>query len=142
MTTRDDLPDPLPKEWLPESPVPPEEDTAYWDERLRMLMAEAGPTLATAPRGRTAAAPSWLDALATRWRLATAGAFALTAAAVAALVLGVRRAPPADAQAMVLAALVSGGEPAALWKGAGVAADPTLAFLTLESTKEGNGGAQ
>lgn len=141
MTTRDDLPDPLPKEWLPESPVPPEADSAYWDGRVRTLMAAAEPVLATRKTARSRSV-SWLEALAMRWRLATAGALALAAAAVAALALGVRRAPSPDPQAMVLAALVSEGEPAALWEGAGVSADPTLAFLALESTEAGNGGTR
>jgi len=139
MTTRDDLPDPLPREWLPESPVPPEEDAEYWEGRVRTLMAEATPALA-AHRTASPRSVSWLDALGARWRMATAGAFALAASAVAALVLsGEHRGAP-DPRAMVLGAVVGKGEPAALWEGAGVAADPTLAILALENAAQRTGG--
>lgn len=139
MKKRDDLPDPLPTEWLPDSPVPPEEDAEYWERRLRTLMAEAAPALAalrTAPPGSV----SWLDALGARWRMATAGAFALAASAVVALVVSGEHAAAPDPRAVVLSAVVSGGEPAALWEGAGVAADPTLALLALENAAQKTGG--
>jgi len=40
----------------------------------------------------------------------------------------------------VLGAVVGKGEPAALWEGAGVAADPTLAILALENAAQRTGG--
>lgn len=145
MKKNDQVPDPIPHEWLPASPVAPQEDEAYWDERLRSLMAEAEPVLAEYRRSRRRA--SWLDALAVRWRPAVGGAFAFAASLVLALVLGEGRggSQPSGAQgqarAMVLATVVSGGEPAALWRSAGVPADPTLALMALE-TGGSEGGKQ
>lgn len=145
MKKEDRSPDPLPREWLPDSPVPPGDDAAYWDVQLERLMAQAEPTLAG--YRRPAAGPqSWLDALATRWRPAVASALALAVAAV--LVLALSPGRPAmgglpdqpEARTMTLSTIVSGGEPAALWQGAGVPADPTLALLVLETGARQQGG--
>ncbi len=141
MSKRDDFPDPLPKEWLPPSPVPPEEDSGYWEARIRGMLAEAGPTLASYRRAPTGT-PSWLEALTLRWRPAMAGALALAASAVVALALGAGRRPGTGSGNVVLSAIAGDGEPAALWDGAGVSADPTLAVLTLESGAERPGGAR
>ncbi|HZD05429.1 MAG TPA: hypothetical protein VE173_10935, partial [Longimicrobiales bacterium] len=90
MSTRDDMPDPLPGEWLPDSTVRPEEDAAYWEGRRQALMAEAEAVLAEYRRPRPTWS-SWLEALALRWRPAAAGALAVAAFAVLALALGVGR---------------------------------------------------
>lgn len=147
MKNNEQVPDPLPRDWLPASPVPSEEDEAYWAARLQSLMAEAEPVLAEhrVPRARRV---SWLEALGVRWRPAVGGAFALAASLVLALVVGAGRTGhgeprPAQPGSVVLAAIVSGGEPAALWQGAGVHADPTLALMALESGGgEPDGGGQ
>lgn len=139
MTTRDDSPEPLPREWLPESPVPPEESETYWEARFQQLMAEAEPALTRHRRVRRAG-PSWVEVLALRWRAALAGGLSV-AAAVLFLALGVGRPSAPDGRSLLLTAVVSEGEPAALFGGTGVAADPTLALITLEIGAEAEGGA-
>lgn len=140
MSTRDDIPDPLPREWLPDSTVPPEEDVTYWEGRRQALMAEAEAVLAEYRRPRPSWS-SWLEALASRWRPAAAGALAVAASAVLALALGGGRTPPApNPGSVVLSAVVSEGEPAALWTAEGVEADPTLALLALEAGTQREGG--
>lgn len=135
MNERDSSSDPLPPEWLPD-PVPSDEDTAYWHQRLERMMDEAEPALERyRSPGRTAG--PWWSALELRWRPAVAGAAGLAAAAVLVAVLAVGpelrdRLPAPDPAAMVLSAVVSGGDPVAMWSAAGVNADPTLALLALE----------
>lgn len=146
MKKNDQVPDPLPKDWLPTSPVPPREDETYWTARLQALMAEAEPMLAEHRRPRVRQV-SWLEALAARWRPAVGAAFALAASLVLALAVGVgrteRTAPhPPQPGSVVLATIVSGGEPAALWQSAGVEADPTLALMALENGGRPEGGGQ
>ena len=138
MTTNDDRPDPLPREWLPDSPVPPESDDTYWSARLERLMAEAGPVLAEQGR-RRAPSISWVEALSLRWRPAAASALALAAAMVLVFVWQTEHATTPDGRAVALSTIVGDGEPAAVWRGAGVEADPTLAFLALESGVQGEG---
>lgn len=130
MTKKHDLPDPLPGDWLPESAVPPRDDEAYWEERMERIMAQAGPLLEE--HRRAASAPSWLDALLLRWRSAAAVSFALAASLVLVVTWGPAAGPTPDASSSVLGALAGGGDPAALWTGAGVEADPTLALLVLQ----------
>lgn len=146
MKKNEHVPDPIPREWLPASPVAPEQDETYWNARLRSLMGEAEPVLAEYRRPRRRV--SWLDALATRWRPAVGGAFAFAASLVLALVLGAGRGGSQaqgtrpEPRAMVLATVVSGGEPAVLWRSAGVPADPTLALMALETGTGSEGGRQ
>ncbi len=139
MTHRNDFSDPLPGKWLPDSPVPPPEEEAYWEGRLDALMTKADPTLASYRPG-PAVGPSLLETLALGWRPAAAGAFALAASVILALVLGAGSRPSSGPQAVVLSAIVGEGTPSSLWQGAGVEADPTLALLALESGSDGEGG--
>lgn len=140
MTTRDDSPEPLPREWLPESPVPPEEDEMYWESRFQRLIAEAEPALAEIRRPpRTGL--TWLEALVLHGRAALAGGLALATSAVLVLALGVGRRSAPDGRSLLLRAVASEGEPAALFGGPGVDADPTLALIALEIGADEDGGA-
>jgi len=136
---RDHPADPLPKEWLPESPVPPDEDVAYWERRLERVMAEAEPQLRR-QRRRDPSRISWVEALALRWRPAAATGLALAAAMVLALVGSSGRRAGVDPRAITLSAVVGEGEPEALWRAAGLQADPTLALIALESEAAPRGG--
>jgi len=137
MSTSNDRPEPLPKEWLPDSPVPPEGDEAYWSAQLGRLMAEAEPIL-SAHRSEPADTASWMAALAVRWRPAAVSALALAASMVLAFVWQAEHMPTPSGRTIVLSTIVGEGQPAAIWKGAGVEADPTLALLALESgTQQG-----
>jgi hypothetical protein len=139
MTNRNDFSDPLPGKWLPDSPVVPPEDDAYWERRLDALMTEADPKLASYRRVPVVRR-SWLETLAVGWRPAAAGAFALAASVILALALGAGGAPAPGPQAVVLSAIVNEGTPASLWQGAGIEADPILALLALEGDSDGEGG--
>jgi hypothetical protein len=129
--------------------VPSEEDVAYWRLRLERLMEEADPVLERYRRPSEApasAAVSWWQALSLWWRPAVAGAMGLAASIVLVVGLGSGRAPAGppgaepDPAALVLSALASGGEPAALWQRAGIEADPLLALLALEPASREGGG--
>ncbi|HKJ93911.1 MAG TPA: hypothetical protein VJ957_12150, partial [Longimicrobiales bacterium] len=67
MTSKDDFPEPLPREWLAGSRVPPADDEAYWDSRLQALMAATEEPLAQYRRPRERRV-TWLEALGMRWR--------------------------------------------------------------------------
>lgn len=136
---RDETPEPLPREWLPESPVPPAEDAAYWNERVADLLAAADPTLA---RYRTAAArPRWWETLAGWWRPAAAGGLAAAAGLLLSLGLGAGAGGGSAAPDPALAAVVSDGDAAALWTAvAGQGADPVLAVVALEANRTETGG--
>ncbi len=124
------IPERLPPEWLPDPVAPPgdEEDAPVWEWRLRRLVAAAEPRLA---RLRARETP-WWSGLAAWWRPVTAAAVA----AAAALILGLRLAPERleapPRGTLALSAVVSEGEPAALWIAVGSEADPVLALLALE----------
>ncbi len=141
MTKNDDSRGPLPEDWLPRSPVPPEEEVDYWETRIQGMLSAAEPTLAEYRRVPSPSI-SWVEALALRWRPATVGALALAASAVIAMAVGAGRHAAPTPRDIALSTIVGGGEPAALWSGAGVAADPTLAVLTLESGAERPGGTR
>jgi len=101
---------------------------------MSRLMAEAEPILSGNRREPAAARTSWMDALAVRWRPAAASALALAAGMVLAFVWQADHNTTAPhGRAIVLSTIVGEGEPAAVWQGAGVEADPTLAFLALET---------
>lgn len=120
------VPEPLPRELLPEATAPVTEE-ALWDERLRNLMAAAEPALAELRRET----PPWWEILAAWWR-PVAG---LVGAAVTALLIVVATAAPRGERApgaVALAAAATDGAPAALWAALGSEANPVLAAIVLE----------
>ncbi len=126
----DPIPDPLPREWLPDAAGPARpEDPQVWEERLQRLVAAAEPRLA---RLRAREAPWWAS-LAGWWR--PAGGLALAAAAALALVLlrGPAPGPRAGAPvSLALGAIASEGDPAVFWTTAtGREANPVLALVVL-----------
>ena len=126
MTER--MPDPLPREWLPD-PVGPAHpiDEASWEARLQRLTMAAAPALA---RLRTPMVP-WWDVLAAWWKpLVSAAALGMAAAGLALLL----RAAPGGNGAMpagtaTLSAVVGDGQPAARWAAMGAKAAPARARL-------------
>lgn len=137
----EDRVDPLPRDWLPSSPVRAARDVEYWDAQARSVAAAAEPTLAryrAYPQGRL----PWWHALGRSWRPALAGALAAAAGLLLALGLGADRRPAPHAGDVALAAVASAGEPAALWAARGEEADPILAFLALETELREEGGTR
>lgn len=143
MKHRDEETGPLPETWLPESPVPPDDDDVYWEARMARLLADAEAPLA-ALRRRRRPAPSLLEILGGLWRPATAGGLVVAGATVVVLMLTVppSRSPAAEGRDAVLRAMVGGGNPAALWSGPEGPADPTLALLALEARPDGREGGR
>lgn len=125
------VPEPLPREWLPAPLGPAGADAAPWEARLQRLAAAAGPALA---RLRARPLP-WWSVLAARWK-PLAGAAAATAAGLTlVLYLTASPAPRPAAGAPTISAVVSGGEPAALWAALGAQADPALALIALNGDR-------
>ncbi|MFQ6046830.1 MAG: hypothetical protein ACE5PT_10830 [Gemmatimonadales bacterium] len=125
----DRIPDPLPREWLPEAVAPRgSTDRELWEVRLRRLMRSAEPRL---ERLGSLGAP-WWTLLAAWWKptLGMAGAAAVILALLVSTVTG--GAPAAPEGSPTLAAVAGDGEPAALWIGLGGDADPVLAAIALE----------
>lgn len=134
--------DPLPETWLPEPSGPPD-DAPAWEARLRRIVAAAGPRLERlrerAEPGVAGGAPgrgdrAWWAGLGLLLRPAAG-----LAAAAGLLLFLVQPAPsPAGegADSPTLAAVASGGEPAALWQATGAEADPVLALIALEEGTE------
>lgn len=128
----DQIPDPLPREWLPDPAAPPARagarDAELWEGRLRRLMSAAEPRL---ERLRSRGAPWWTP-LAAWWR-PTLGV-AAAAAVILVMLVGelIGGAPAAPEGSPTLAAVAGDGEPAALWIGLGAEADPVLATIALE----------
>ncbi len=135
---RNDTPEKLPRESLPDSPIAPPENRVYWEARIQQLMTAAEPALARYRR-HGAEPMAWWHALAQSWRPAMAGGLALAAGVLLALVVGAgeRTAPPPGDPA--LAAVVSDGEPAALWAAVDREADPVLALIALDAEPEAEG---
>ncbi len=104
----------LPQDWLPD-PSPPE-DAPEWDARAARIM-----TLAAPPRASWTLLGSW-------WKPAAL----LAAASVATLLLLDPGEPPSPA----LGVIAGDGEAAALWRAAGVEADPVLAIIALRAAAE------
>lgn len=126
--------DPLPPAWLPEPSAPAEGDPGR-EALARRIVRAAGPRLeqlaAESPAQPRRPAPWWADLGA--WLRPAAG----LAAAVAVLLLATEpwRGPAdMDRSSPTLAALVTDGDPAALWRAAGTDAHPVLALIALEET--------
>ena len=124
--TDQNIPDPLPREWLPQSASAFAQGAGAERFLLRRLVNAAEPILA---RYREEDA-RWWSALAIRWRPTLAGA-----AAAAALVLGfaVERAvlPVRETPDPVLAASFSDGDPSLFWN-VSEGADPVLTAVALQ----------
>lgn len=121
---------PLPRELLPD-PVghaPP----GVWERRARAILREAAPVLSGYRSRRADGSGAWWEALAAWWRPAGAGALAAAAAAVTALALLAPDAGDATGPEPALAAVVSQGDPAAVWSAAAGEADPALALIVVE----------
>ncbi|MBI4501266.1 MAG: hypothetical protein HY700_08910 [Gemmatimonadetes bacterium] len=122
-----DNPEPLPREWLPESASAFADRLGVEPFLLRRLLGAAEPLLA---RYRAEDARWWAP-LATRWRPMLAGA-----GAAAALVLGfaVERAvlPASETPDPVLAASFSDGDLPLFWNASHGGADPVLTVVALQ----------
>jgi hypothetical protein len=123
----DDAPSPIPRSWLPE-PSPPE-GGARWEAGVQRVLAAAEPVLGRLRAPAFEIEAAWTAMLAAWWKPA-----ALLAAAAAALllVLDPPHAPAAtDSGALPLSVIAADGEPAAMWAGLGIEADPVLALIAL-----------
>jgi hypothetical protein len=123
----DEIPPPLPREWLPEPLAP--DDAADWNAAVSAIMEAAEPklrALATLPGPEDV---SWWSLLG-RWWTPAAG---LAAAAAAILVIAQqgKQVGPAPGS-LPLNVMAAEGDPAALWEGYGVEADPVLALIALQ----------
>jgi len=127
------------EEWLPDRQPPA--GAPIWDARLRRILAEVDPEMRRRTSRGTSGDVSWWTEIA-RWRNAAA-AFA-AAAAVALVLAELSRAPrsvPSDA--LLLDVVASDGDPAALWRAAGIPADPALALAALAGRQnEPSSGAE
>jgi hypothetical protein len=128
----DDAPfeEPLPRSWLP-APRPGEDD-AYWDGYAARVLAELEPLMAARSTGAVGRARSWVSEIGDRW----GAAGLLAAAAVATLVVVGMRERAAEPSMpgrdeVTLALVAAEGDPAMMWEGLGIPADPLLARLTL-----------
>jgi hypothetical protein len=127
MDTRD-LPEPLPKEWLPDPAAPAEsDDPEVWDRRIRRLVAVAEPTLARYSSGR---GPWWV-AFGQRWRPTVAAALAAAAGLLIALTLGEGPRAPTPQNNLVLVATASESNPALVWAAINAETDPVLGLITV-----------
>lgn len=130
--------DPLPEGWLP-GPSGPPADAPEWEARVQRIVAAAGPRLERrrerAERGAAGrAGRAWWAELGLLLRPAAGLA---AAAALLLVLLGPSPSPAGDPSASsTLAAVASGGDPAALWRAAGAEADPVLALIALEEGTE------
>lgn len=131
--------DPLPEEWLPE-PAGPPAGAPEWEARVQRIVRAARPGLERLRAGAAGGAGGRAgDGLPARWtdlgRLLRPAAG--LAAAAALLLFALRPAPAGEPPASpTLAAVASGGEPAALWQAAGAEAHPVLALIALEEEEE------
>ena len=130
----EEMPDPLPGEWLPEAASADSGDAPSWSARESEILRAAEPRLQElreqAGSGRhMESGPGWLEMA--RWWRPAAG---LAVAAVLALLLTSPVRPEATeaAGSSALGAIVSGGEPTSLWQAVGSEAHPVLALITLD----------
>ena len=124
--------DPLPEPWLPEPAGPPDGDPE-WEARVQRIAAAAEPRLRARRAGvrEAGSRPTFAWTGLDIW-LRPAAALAAAAALLIFALRPVRPAAEGPSTAPTLAALVSGGEPAALWRAAGSEAHPVLALIALE----------
>jgi hypothetical protein len=122
----DDVPAPLPRDLLPEAS--PREGTPEWEANLARVLATTQRELSELRGREVRLEPSWPAVLGSWWKPAVA----LAGAAVAALVVLSGPAEP-DAGAVPLNVVVTEGDPAALFAGLGVPADPVLALIAAQS---------
>ena len=132
--TQEDMPEPLPEDWLPDPVTGEAGQEGAWTEREREIVRAAEPRLRKVRRkargdGHRSAGGGWLR-MSGWWRPAAAAA----AAAVLILLLTHPPRPNATGErgSPALGAIVTGGEPTSLWRAAGREADPVLALITLD----------
>ena len=123
-----DVPDPLPPEWLPAPTASPTSDDAeVWEDRIGRLMAAAEPTLA---RYRVATLPRWGSAR-QRWNLVVGSALAAAASLAVSLGLGAPTPAAAPSNDLVLVAAVSESDPTLFRDAINAETDPVLGMITV-----------
>ena len=124
----------LPPSWLPD-PQPPD-GAVRWEAATRRIMAAAEPELRRLrSRGGAAAGASWWSEMGLWWRPAAA----VAAAAAAALLVLLERstAVPGPAPGSVPLGLVaSDGDPVTIWRAVGIEADPVLARIAIQGSRD------
>jgi hypothetical protein len=125
----EDVPAPLPRDVLP-GPVP-REGSAEWESAVERVLAAAEPRLPGPRRSVVHLEQRWPSVLGAWWRPA-----AVLAAAATAAVLLMRAEPAAPAPGTIpLGVVATQGDPAALFAGLGLDADPVLALIALGSPR-------
>ena len=123
----DDMPAPLPREWLPRA-TPPEGGPDH-EAMVARVMAAAEPALGRLGKARPREA-AWPAVLGSWWR--PAAALAAVAAALLLLSDAVPGERQPDAGAVPLSLLASRGDPGAFLEQLGIEADPVLALIALQ----------
>lgn len=119
---------PLPRDWLPDAQ--PADDDAGWDAAVRRVVSAAEPGLGVIGMPLAGEARWWSQL--GRWWVPSAG-LAAAAAALLLLVLPGERVRPSATASLALNVIAAEGDPAALWEGFGIEADPVLALIALQT---------